>query len=71
MISRTKPNTTNIKIRQDLNMTTLKEEIHKQSQNFYQTQIPKINNLKNITAYNFDNAPFRIKHKLPNHIHMI
>lgn len=71
MIASAKPNTTNSQIRQDLNMSSLKEEIHKQSKNFYDTQITKIDTLKNITSYNLENAPFRIKHKLPYHIHMI
>lgn len=69
MISGKYPNVSNKIIRNKLKMPTLKQEIQKHSKNFYEKQIPKVESLKNIVI-NYENLAFKLRHKLPYHIHM-
>lgn len=71
MFSREEYHVTNKKIRDILKMSSLTEVIHERSKNFYEEQLPKIESLRAITSLNHQTAPFRIKYKLPHHIHML
>lgn len=68
MISKEMPNITNTFIRKKLNINSLYEEIEIRTKNFFQRQTKHIKEIKNIGDINAENAPFKIKYKMPNHI---
>ena len=58
----------NVEIRKTLNILTVKENIFKLAINFFKVNIKKNDLLKDIAQYNHENAPFKIKYKLPHQI---
>lgn len=70
MISKEKPNITNNKIRKILNVPKLQDVIYKQSKDFYEKQIIKVESLRHIISINHETAPFKIRYKLPHQIHI-
>ena len=49
-------------------MPEIKEEIYKRTEKFYKEQIKGNDILKNLATFNKENAPFKVKHKLPHHL---
>ena len=61
--------TSNAKVREKLNIkTTIWDSIKQMTDQFYNLQIKKNETLSNIAIYNHQNAPFKIKYKLPHQI---
>ena len=68
MIALEPPGTTNIYIRNKLKIETLKNNIFNLTKNFFTNQVNHIDCIKNLGKMNHENAPFKIKYKLPHHI---
>lgn len=60
--------TSNSSIRSKYNINSVTEQIYKLTKNFFNNQTSHINILQNIGILNPDNAPFKIRYKLPHHI---
>ena len=62
------PKISNQNIHLKLHMEEIKNDIIRLTHNFYKNQIQHLTELDHIAKYNDDNAPFKIKHKLPHQI---
>lgn len=66
LIADAKPGETNNQVRSKLDIKDIKEDIYLQTQKFYQISVKQHKILKDVGTLNRDNAPFKIKHKLPH-----
>lgn len=67
-ISKEFPNISNEVIRNKLEINSLQHEIEVRTRNFFQFQIQHIDEIKNIGDISAENAPFKLKYKMPNFI---
>lgn len=70
IIGKAEPTDSNKEMREKLNIQALEDVIYEHTQNFYEHQVKDVEILKNLGEYDEDNAPFKIKHKLPHQILM-
>lgn len=56
----------NENIQKQLNISDITEDIYKQTQKFYNYSIRKHNIFNNVGLWNSDNAPFKIRYRLPH-----
>ena len=68
MITAAEPGTSNLEIREELNVKEISILINEIATKFYKEQIKHLDILKDIGIYNHENAPFKIKYKLPHQI---
>lgn len=58
--------TSNEKIRQQLEINEKRQDIYEHPKLFYTQRTKHLSTLSNVGLYNENNAPFRIKYKLPH-----
>ncbi|CAG5092705.1 Similar to X-element\ORF2: Probable RNA-directed DNA polymerase from transposon X-element (Drosophila melanogaster) [Cotesia congregata] len=68
MISNARLYERNDSIKSRLNIDEIYNDIHKRTQDFYNNRTKNLEILQDVGIFNKDTAPFKIKHKLPNHI---
>lgn len=68
MIAMEPPGTTNVQIRKKFNIESLRDHIIKLTRNFYKNQVNHIDCIKDLGKMNHENAPFKIRYKLPHQV---
>lgn len=68
MISGLDPRISNIQIKSKLNIHSISKDIYDQTKMFYEIRVKAHQILENLGKYNTNNAPFKIKYKLPHQI---
>lgn len=67
-ISNSEPNETNVQIKNKLDIISIEKDIFNRTKDFYEYNVKQHKILNNVGIYNKDNAPFKLKHKVPHNL---